>query len=401
MATQIGIGFSQLDSPLEAGHRAAEQALEPLAGQEPDLVVLFSTTDLKPSEVLAGVRAVAGEVPLVGGCSTGVIVPQGPFRSGVAVLALRSEEIQVVADIAPGASEDPVGSSRALVRGLQAWKKEEAYRACNGLLLALVGALGSRAEAMVVEAMGDELRPLFRLVGGGARDPSGQITHSLFLNYEAHSEAVAAALFLTPGPVGVGVRHGYEPLSRPLVVTRAEGNVIYELDGRSAFQAYVDQFPDHPELTLQNFGQFALDHPLGLPQMGREYMVRDPFGARPDGALECAGMVPAQAVVRIMTGNRETMIQSAREAAVEAMQPLGGRRPLLALVFSCVSRLAYLGPAAQQEVAAIREVIGPETPAIGLFSFGEIAAQLDNPPIFQNKTVVVGVIGETWGEKCM
>lgn len=393
MATKVGIGFSQLASPLEAGRRATEQALEPLAGQEPDVVVLFSTTDLDPSQVLASVRTVTGEVPLVGGCGSGIIVPQGAFESGVAVLALWSEEMQVIADVAPGVSQDPVGVGRALVRRLRA-REEEAYRAANGFLLVLESIQNSEATAMVtvVEAMGDELGLLRQLVGGRA---TTDINRSIFLNSEAYGDAVVAALLLTPGPVGVGVKHGYQPLSRPLVVTRAEGSVLYELDGRSAFQAYVEQFPDHRELTLQNFGQFALDYPLGLPQMGREYIVRDPFGARPDGALECAGLIPEHAVVRIMVGNQETMLQAAGEAAVEAMQPLGGRRLLLALVFSCVSRLGYLGPAAQQEVAVIREVVGPETPLIGLFSSGEIGAQRDSPPTLHNKTVLVGVIGET------
>ena len=89
------------------------------------------------------------------------------------------------------------------------------------------------------------------------------------------------------------------------------------------------------------------------------------------------GLILEQAVVRIMTGSRETLRWSAREAALEAMQPLRGRRPPMALVFSCVSRLAYLGPGAQEEVAAIREEIGSSTLLIGLFSFGEVAAQQD------------------------
>jgi len=61
MATEVGIGFSLLASPLEAGRVATQQALEPLAGQEPDLAVLFSTTDLEPGQVLAGARAVDRE----------------------------------------------------------------------------------------------------------------------------------------------------------------------------------------------------------------------------------------------------------------------------------------------------------------------------------------------------
>jgi hypothetical protein len=243
-------------------------------------------------------------------------------------------------------------------------------------------------------AIGNEAGPLCRLAGGGVLDPSGRIERPILLNDEMYGDAVAAALFLTPGAVGVGVRHGYRPLGRPLVVTRAKGNILYELEGHSAFQAYVEQFPNRPDLTLENFGTFAGEHPLGLPQVGREYMVRDPISAQSDGALVFGSSVPEYVATRIMTGDRETVLEAAREAAVDAMHVLEGKRPLLALVFSCVTRLVYLGPAAQEEIAIIREVIGAETPMIGLSSFGEIAAQESSPANIHNKTVVVGVIGE-------
>jgi hypothetical protein len=391
VATRVGAGFSQLGNPLEAGRQAAEQAMKPLDGKKPDLVVLFSTTGLEPGQVLTGVRAMTGEAPLVGGCSTGVITSQGAFNSGVAVLALSSDEMQVLTDIVQDVAQDPARAGRALVRQLRA-RKGGAYQLANELLLALVAFQPGEVMVRVVLSAGDIGGPLCRLVGGAARDPSGQIERPVFLNGEAYQNAVGAALLLTPRPVGVGVRHGYRPISRPLVVTRSEESVIYELDGAPAFQAYVEQFPDRPELALESFGQFAMDYPVGLSQIGREYIIRDPFAARSDGALECGGPIPAHAVVQIMSGDQETMLQAAREAAAEAMQPLGGRRPLLAFVFSCVSRLEYLGPAAQEEVAVIREVVGSKTPLVGLFSFGEIAAQLNSPPNLHNKTVVVGVI---------
>jgi hypothetical protein len=394
MTTRAGVGFSQLDDPLEAGRQAAEQAVEPLDGQAPNLVVLFGTPEFEPGQVMAGVRAVTGQTPLVGGCSTGIIVPQGAFSQGVAVLALQSEGVQVIADVALETNQNPEGAGRALVQRLLA-RREKPDRVVRGLLLTVIDARQmSAASVKMIQTMGDELGPLCPLIGGGVQDPDGRVGRPVFLNGELYSDAVVAALLVTAQPVGVGVRHGYTPLGRPLVVTRAEGNVVYELDGRSAFEAYLEQFSDRPDLSLENFGSFAVDHPLGLPQMGREYIVRDPYDARPDGSLMCAGAISEHSIVRIMMGDRETMIRSAREAAAEAVQPLGERRSLVGLVFSCVTRLAYLGAAAQEEVAAIGETMSAETPFIGLFSFGEIAAQQDSPSTLHNKTAVVGVLGE-------
>jgi hypothetical protein len=57
--------------------------------------------------------------------------------------------------------------------------------------------------------------------------------------------------------------------------------------------------------------------------------------------------------------------------------------------------LTLLGDDAATEIDHIRDVVGHETPLIGMFSFGEIAA----PPglglaAFHNKTVVVCVLAQ-------
>jgi hypothetical protein len=212
------------------------------------------------------------------------------------------------------------------------------------------------------------------------------------LNEAQYADAIGATLFLTPGPIGVGVRHGYQPLGRPLVVIRIEGNILYELDGKTAFEAYAEQLQD-PTLTSENFAKVAENHPVGLPQMGREYIIRDPYASGPNGSLHLAGQLPKHAVVRIMKGDRESLLNSARQAAEDAMAGLGGKPPLFALVFDCITRVNYLGEAASVEIETIQQVLGPETPVIGLVSFGEIAAQPYSPPAFHNKAVVVGVVG--------
>jgi hypothetical protein len=393
MPTKAGIGFSQLDSPERAGHQAMQQAIEALAGEEPGFVALFSTADMEPDKVLSSVQALS-KAPLIGGCSTGIIVPEGAYGHGVAILALSGAEMEAVTSVVRDYGADPARAGQTLVQELRNGA-ENVGRPFKGLLIIVADSQTSSAAMVnVVRALEDEMGPNCLLVGGGAQDPSGQIEVSVFVDGKAYGDAVAGAMILTSKVTSVGVRHGYRPFGDVMVVTRVDGSTLYSLDGRSAYQAYVDQFPNSPDLTLEDFGQFALDHPLGLPQIGHEYVIRDPFQAGPRGELYCAGVIPRRAVVQIMEGNKETLIEAAQQSAQQAVAPLGGKPPLMGLVFSCVSRLGYLGPAAQDEVATIRETLGAETPFVGLFSFGEIAAQQDCLPAFHNKTAVVGVIGE-------
>ena len=172
MTTQVGVGLSQFVDPVEAGRRAAEQAVEPLTGRDPDLVVLFSTTDLDPRQVSAGVRSVTGKAKLIGGCSAGIIVSQGAYRSGVAVLALRSEKMCMAADVTPEASQDAAQASQILVRRLVA-QRDKACQNVNELLLILAADQESEVIITEVRAIGDEVGPLCQLVGGGTVSPSG------------------------------------------------------------------------------------------------------------------------------------------------------------------------------------------------------------------------------------
>jgi hypothetical protein len=389
MPTQIGTGFSPSADAGEVGRQIAEEALRPLAGR-PQLLVLFSTPHLDSGELLKAVHGVVGVgVPLVGGCAPGVIVRQGAFRHGAALLALRSDEMTISTALGRRVYGDPEAAGRRLARDLAlAAGSEGDYGA--GLML-VIPATSQRPLGLMrlVESIGDEAGPLCNLVGGGVQSSDGH-SPPVYYGDEVRDDAVAAVLLRAPS--GVGLSHGYQPLGRPLVVTRARDNTIYELDGRTAYEAYAEQFPNRDDLTLEGFDRFALDYPLGLPQVGGDYIVRDPYTATPEGALVCAGAIPERAVVRIMVGDGDTLLRAAGEAADESLRYLNGRRPTLAFVCGCVSRLDYLGPRADEEVAIIRQHLGADTPLIGHFSYGEMAARHDVAAAVHNKTAVIGVM---------
>jgi hypothetical protein len=59
-----------------------------------------------------------------------------------------------------------------------------------------------------------------------------------------------------------------------------------------------------------------------------------------------------------------------------------------------VTRPPLLGDKTATEITRIRDVLGHETPMIGMYSFGEFAA--DGAPVaFHNKTIAICAIGAT------
>ncbi len=386
MSTYAKVGLSRQEDSRQAGMEAAAQALSGVGGQ-PDLLILFASDRYDQPAVLQGIRSVTGPVPLIGSCATGIITPSGIHTDAVAVMALRSEALRV----ALAATEDGLNSPRiagerlaeTLLQRLPADGTERPY----AVMLALENFV-SPLTTEVIQGATDVLGPLCPLIGGA----DGH--HLRFMNDQLISNELVAALLCSSRPIGVGVAHGWTPYRRPLVVTRSAGNIIYELDGQPAFEVYRQTWANEaPNLTPEQFPAFAAAHPIGLPQVGSEYLIRDPYLVHPNGAIECAAVVPENSVANMMIGDTRALLEAARAAAKRAVEGLAGHPPAAAVIFDCISRLQYLREEAVTEIEIIRDVIGRETPVIGMFSYGEIAPPSESGlTVLHNKTVVIGAL---------
>ncbi|MBM7842582.1 FIST signal transduction protein [Herpetosiphon giganteus] len=386
MTTHAATGASQIEHSYNAGFAAAEQACSQLAPHSPTCLIAFTTDTYDQAAVVQGIRAASKQAPLIGCCAGGIISNAGTYTNGVVVLALTSDALKLDLGLVAGVKADP---------------SKVADQLADQLEDALDQAAGSQAALVLVDGLAGTLTdfvqhataafgPLCPMVGGGAGDSFQFKQTYQFVNDQVISDGAAVGVLQSPTPMGIGVQHGWEPAARGLVVTRSEGTIIYELDGRPAFAVYQELFPD---LTVENFGRFVIDHPIGLPQINGEFLIRDPLRTHPDGSIECIASVPKNVVAHIMHGSPETLFNAAQLATKRALAAIEGP-PAALIIFDCVSRLAMLGDEAATEVQRIREVAGLDVPVVGMFSFGEIAAAETGGALFHNKTVVVYAIGQ-------
>jgi hypothetical protein len=89
-------------------------------------------------------------------------------------------------------------------------------------------------------------------------------------------------------------------------------------------------------------------------------------------SMTFAGDVPTGSRVRLMRANFDRLIDGATGAA-RTSQPVAGSQPALALLISCVGRKLVLKQRVEEEVEAVRDVLGPETVLAGFYSYGEIS----------------------------
>ena len=96
-----------------------------------------------------------------------------------------------------------------------------------------------------------------------------------------------------------------------------------------------------------------------------------------------------------MKANFDRLIDGASHAATESYQTIGTMHADLAILISCVGRKLVLGPRTEEEVEAVREVVGPNTILTGFYSNGEISPFTSSVRCqLHNQTMTITTIAE-------
>ncbi|MFQ3475256.1 hypothetical protein HKK80_03205 [Halonotius sp. F2-221B] len=311
-------------------------------------------------------------VPVCGGVFPQVIADGERHDAGLLAIGLPSEPtITVVSELSdPDASLPANGSEAAFVF-------VDAYADPDGV-------------ESLIDALFRTYSVGLSVVGGGAGrlDDDGP---SLFTADGVIEDA--AVMAVVDQAMGIGVRHGWEELAGPFRVTDADGGTIRELDGEPAFDVYHDAIETNTETTVQrdSFFETATAHPFGISRLDGEPIVRDPFDL--DGAaISCFGPVPEGEFVTVLSGEPDTLIGAAEQAADTALDDETVAEDAGTLcVFDCISRQLYLQDSFDREISAIDT---DALPMVGALTIGEIANDGTGHLDYYNKTAVVAAVSD-------
>jgi methyl-accepting chemotaxis protein len=154
-----------------------------------------------------------------------------------------------------------------------------------------------------------------------------------------------------------------------------------------AFQIGVDV----EAIEEADVGAHLLRFELGLPDVGGQYKIRIPLGKNEDGSLNFGCTIPEGVTFRIMEGEKENQIVSARVAAEMARENSGDTEIAGAMVFDCVCRGLILGDEFYRGVNQFKDVLG-DVPILGWETYGEICMEPGQFSGFHNTTSVVLII---------
>lgn len=173
---------------------------------------------------------------------------------------------------------------------------------------------------------------------------------------------------------------GWKPLKRKFKVTKADREILYELDGKPALDVY------RRFLNINKNDRFfsnTLEFPLFL-EHGDIDILRCPLAVNNDDSLVMSSDMQEDAIVRLAYGDPETILASIREDG----QKIADFCPEVIQTFSCAARKAFWGDDNISDETILFNSVAPTT---GFYTHGEFIRIKGDMLNFNVTLVLVGM----------
>ena len=376
MTTKAAVGTSYHHNPNVAGREAAEQALRNAGLEKPDFVFMFATVGYDQRSVLQAVREATGGAPLCGCSGEGTIGGNYADESNhsVVVMAISSDELRWRNGLATGLSTDSRAGGQQVAQSLSSDVSADAV----GLFVFPDGTTVNFDEffaGLEGDLSSDRFLPIW---GGGAGDNLAMRQTYQYCDDEVVSDGVAYALLSGEALPAWAIDVGYVPIGGERKVTRSQGNVIYEIDGKPAVEVLQEYLPD-PALA-ENWGarlanSFALCFRAPNYIKDEDYIFRAVLSVnKAEGSLTLATEVQEGTSVWFSSRNPEKVTTGLDLMATQIKQQLGDTQPKLVFHFDCTARgkIMFRDQEKLRILRRFRQAVGPDVPWVGFYTFGEI-----------------------------
>ena len=367
-------------------HQGAWSQAFPALDSANTLVIAFAAPMFHDRpELFAELRAAYGQSTLIG-CSTSGEIDQTRVRDEsvmVAVVRFGATRVKCAATKLADASESFDAGAR-IADELNAADMRAVLVLSDGLHVngsELVRGINSRLSENIV------------VTGGLAGDGDRFGRTWVMANGKVDTNGVVAVgLYGEHVTVGHGSKGGWDTFGPERVVTKSEGNVLYELDGKPALALYKEYLGER----AAGLPGSALLFPLALRASTEEQnsVVRTVLAVdEATSSMTFAGDIPTGHYAKLMRANFDRLIFGA-QAAGGAAAMKEHRSPALSIAISCVGRRLVLGERTEEETEATLETLPEGTQQIGFYSYGEISPHATGRCDLHNQTMTLTVLSE-------
>jgi small ligand-binding sensory domain FIST len=221
----------------------------------------------------------------------------------------------------------------------------------------------------ILDSLSTELDPGF-LVGGLTSASDDSYMQQIAGDICEHG--LSGVLLSAEIPVISGLTQGCTPLANKHTITRAEGNILAELDGRPALDVFREDIGEVLAKDLSGVAGYIF---AGLPVAGSDtgdYLVRNLMGIDPDEKLLAIGDnlendAPIIFCRRDHVSAREDMLRMLGDLGKRSKGQIKG-----GLYYTCMGRGRHQFGKDSEELKMIRDQLG-DFPLVGFFANGEIS----------------------------
>jgi small ligand-binding sensory domain FIST len=244
----------------------------------------------------------------------------------------------------------------------------------NAIMLLLGDPYTFPAAELFLPRVNEDYKGL-RVHGGMASGMTGQGQTVLFADGEPKDEGAVGVLLR--GQVGLRsvVSQGCRPVGKPLVVTKAKDNMIFELGGRPPvfhLRDLLEQLPEADRQLFQNGPHLGVAMTEYKDTFGRgDFLVRNLYAMDPsNGAIAITDRARAGQTVQFLIRDAASADEDFRELLHHSAEGRAAR-PQSALLFTCNGRGSRLFGSPGHDAGAIAKEFG-DIPCAGFFAAGEL-----------------------------
>ncbi len=352
---------------------AAEQALAQANTSRADVAVAFFTAEHagRPGE-LARTLSIATGAAKISGCSAaGVLTAAGEVEGshGVAVMVIESDQLQTQPFLCQPLRDRDENIGAEIASGID-------HASGTDQVLVMLPDTYNGQPQRVLESL-ERHAGFLPVIGAGASE-NGMTRATYQLCGETVTPNAVAGIKLSGRfRCDIDITQGCQPVTAAMTITKAEGNLIFEIDHQPALEVFARLLKGPLAEDLRRALMVLF---VGLPADKSEntvapgkYVIRNIIGLDPDRRIVgVADQVSAgqQMIFAMRDGQR------AREDLSQMIQRqadrLAGKKPALGFYFNCCARGASLYGMEGIDTAYIRQTLG-DFPLIGMFGGYELA----------------------------
>jgi len=315
-----------------------EKALEGENSLDCDLLIIYTAMGHNFRDLLSEARRLSPGAQIAGCTCAGVIGKEGPNESlkALAIMAVKGNKNEFAVtgkDVAKGTDSYEVG--RIMANDLK-------IKCPKINMIFIHPSFNISALGKIIEGIESVFGPGIPINGGASTDNMKMISTFQFYGENIYEQGAVMYGFADPSLEVISQgNHGFEVVGDPFIITRAEKDIIFELDGKPAWKRWTERL-GLPETSSASevlvFAPLAIELPSEVhEEYGSRYLV---YGAMPRPDMSIYGILnlPEKGELWLTRRNENKILDGVERLMVQILDRIEGRKPLAVIHADCAAR---------------------------------------------------------------